>query len=325
MKKGLACFLCAVLIAACAAAFVGCDRVYIKGDFSTPATADEIAEMRLALRSDDIGLGDESADGWTYGVRMIATGGMTMDIDANVGTSLTLDSRYEMETDVDYATTFTKENGSLVARSGGNVRLSLSEVSGEGNSLVSLDGSVYSEKGASYLNGKLEMSGTGSGGENDLSVKGKYIIPAGLSVGEMAGGFDVESGDFVPQVVSMVLEVLDRTGSTVYIDDGGSEVKDKVSLNVDGYIQYLEDAYSSLVSALNLQDALKFDTADYYFSYDKETKAFTGYGAVAKASFEMESDGSSFSFKQDSAAWILVTDEPVETPSDLDSYSEINA
>lgn len=325
MKKVLACLLSAVLIAACASVFVGCDRVYIEGDFSTPATAEEIAEVRSVLNADGVGLGDEEAEGWTYGIRMIATGGTTMDIHANVGTSLTVDSRYDMDTDVDYATTFTKENGSLVARSGGDVKLSLTETSGDGSSLVSLDGSLYSEKGTSYLNGRLEMSGVGSGRENDLSLKGKYIIPAGLSVGEMAGGFDIESGDFVPQVVSMVLEVLDQTGSTVYIDDSGSEVKVKVSLNIDGYIQYLEDAYSSVISAMNLQDALKFDTADYYFSYDKETKAFTGYGAVAKASFELENEGNSFAFRQNSAAWILVTDEPVEAPSDLDSYSAVES
>ena len=73
MKKLLASAVCLGMILSSAVLFTGCgERIYIDGDFSKEATAEEVNAVLASVQAnEDTLFGDTTEEGWDYGMRII--------------------------------------------------------------------------------------------------------------------------------------------------------------------------------------------------------------------------------------------------------------
>ena len=314
MKKFLA-ILCAAVLAAAVLAFAGCEKVYIKGDFSEEASAEEVSALyQKAVSAEGAVQLRGAAETEEYSLRLLGK--------SDTRTAFTLAGESVEATaaaDIDMTVSRVKAGEKYAARCRGNV-----DISAEGAGIGTfVKGDMYIDGTTFYLDGSMKSSGI----EGDLSWEGKLVIPAGGSfTGAAAGGVDLGLGS-AESMQGAVLEFWHLAlgdGGKVYIDDGGSEVKIKVSFDVQYFLGLLADEYGPVFEGLDIAASVQVDTLDYYLSYEKDTMVFTGFGAVCEASVHYEAEGVSVEIEQKASSWLLAGGKTAEAPAGLEDYEEVS-
>lgn len=344
MKKILAVLLGMTMLVSCFALFTACGgKVYIKGDFSEEATAEEVQALKGQIRSadgsDKITLGDTTQTDWSYNLHEVSEGNVKYDMTLGIlGEVATTDATMNVSTDYVYG--LAKEGDTLALTGSGKVKASTkARASGGGKSgtvTASVSGNAYNEGDTLYLDGSIKSNGGGALGNVALDYTGKYKFP----MTTVTNGFDLDSFASVGAVTSdigdaidLLVATFDSAGCKVYIDSSSAEVKVKVELDAKAYLDLVGladmDVSDFGISNDQLLNTIKVSRAALYFSFNAESGLFTGYGVDVKISlknFELTVDDDNFlkmNMDVSTNQWLLFTADTVDTPADLTVYENL--
>lgn len=313
MKKLITSALCLALLSSCALAFGGCGgggKMYVEGDFSEQATAEQVSAVLNDIEANTI-FGDQSAADWSLGVHMLADLSLQLDASDASGARAVLDVQGSVDQKIGYS----KAELGTDTRASGSVDFTANAEIEEGDVRYDFDahvgGSSYLAEGSAYLDGSLSLSGAGM----NVDVSGKYLLPAGDASVSWEDLFDLNT------VWSLVSASL-MAGNPVYIDESGAQTKVKVSIDLkeDALDQGGGSASGGIFTAVS-EDS----TLDIYSSIDKETNELVAFGIVIDATVPegTEVDGAALALELDASVWYLVEDVAVDAPADPDSYFDL--
>lgn len=322
MRKFITSAMCLVLLSSCALAFGGCGnggtKLYVEGDFSEKASAEQVSEVLEGLEQSAM-FGDQSADDWSLGMHMLGDISLNMGISGSGGESALLD----VQGCSDYKVSYTRAETGTDARASGSVDLNANAQVSDGDARFDLamrvGGNSYLTEENAYLDGSFSLSGAGM----DVGLSGRYLLPSDVSTGSAVQLPDLYA------VWTMVYGPL-MAGYDTYIDSSGAETKMKVTMNLKETVLNPENfpAYDT-PEVLALIDAVSDDSVlEIYSSVNKETKELVAFGMVVDASVPETTiaegeTSSSVSVDLDASLWYLVEDVTADAPADPDSYFDI--
>lgn len=312
MKKLLASAVCLGMILSSAVLFTGCgEKIYIDGDFSKEATAEEVNAVLASVQAnEDTLFGDTTEEGWDYGMRFIEDTAMKVSL-SEAGESMSMDISAGGELNAVYDADGIRASGSL------NSAFNMSSTAEDATSVeANVEGNVYLTGSALYLDGAVKVAA----GEQSVDVNGKY------SLGALNDYVMVELPD-AEGIGADMLSALKATGAKIYIDAGDAETKVKVSYDLEGFLDagMLPDVGGDLAAFM---DAVEFDNYDIYFSFLNDTGELTGYGYVAGMRIPETTVGegenaATLSMDVSANVWYLAGDAQVQEPEDIGSYENI--
>ncbi len=336
MKKLIAVLLGSAMLVSAFALLSGCGRkgpeVRIQGDFSQEATAEEISALETKMNGfADSFMGDVSASDWKFGIQMLSDGTGSVKMNMSMGESnisMTMDTK----ADVDFTYALRKADTGTAYTGAGTLDVNYS-MGGYTENPVSaaVKGSMYHDGSNVYVDGEYKAAY----GTQTEELNGKYKFPADTVLGSLDESMPLtlDINDATDMLESLYETGLDSSGMKVYIDDSDAEeTKVKVSMDFNAFMDEMIGSVSDLglgqdfITELN--NSAKFNAADMYFSFNKTTGLFTGYGVVNDVSikgFEYTDAASGMTVSLDvsvnTSSWLLYTDKDVEAPADLDAYT----
>lgn len=344
--KTLAYSASAALIALAFLPFTACgDAKLIKGDFSKPATEEQLAEVRAYIAETDSEsiFGDATEAGWSYDARFRMDG--AFDLSANCvslseteGEANSGSAKISFEADSDHVVSMAFDGTERTVRGSGDVNFSLSEeISSNilGTSMVipgslKLEGSSYNDGDYFYLNGSAEINTAGIGISGGKKVK----IPLGAAFEKIFNVAIAPSGE-ADIDLTPISEALDSEGSAAYVDDS-STFKLKVSLNAEAWVAEYAWEIGSAVSSAGIEvdtqqiaDNIDFGHFDYYLEFDKDSGVLLGMSVDCdvSCSLDIEANGyeTALDFNMDIVTGITKSAEAAEgLPDDLSEYREFS-
>ena len=135
--------------------------------------------------------------------------------------------------------------------------------------------------------------------------------------------------------LGVIRSMFGTEGVKVYIDDS-ADFKVKISLDVNAWLDLFASDIMDIITmtcgiTISEEDMLensKFNHADYFLQFDKQTKQLLGYGSKFDLSFDInfqtDNVSADIGYDMNRNSWMVKSDVPAaELPEDTDSYENI--
>ena len=334
LKRSVVIALCAGFAISAAFLSACADKDLISGNFRKEATAEQLAEVKELVSEENAEtiVGDTTKEGWSYNARFVTTGNTVFNADVTAaGKTFTVSGSEKI--DAEHIMSLENKEGELDARGSGNVNYSSSVLMSGLAQKDTLDeqsykGQSYSDMLNYYIDGEVKRITE----DSEYSRTGKIKISLAEAFEQF---FPIGGNGEVFIDLGVIRSMFGTEGVKVYIDDS-ADFKVKISLDVNVWLDLFASDIMDIITmtcgiTISEEDMLensKFNHADYFLQFDKQTKQLLGYGSKFDLSFDInfqtDNVSADIGYDMNRNSWMVKSDVPAaELPEDTDSYENI--